>query len=467
MSNEEKLPPEFLNLKVIGEGGNSKVYAGTEKSTKKNVVVKMKLPSRKKNSLYGLKEFDIGNTFDCDFIAKYLSYNANNSYIYTVMEHEQGSMTVYKNEIKIPYLEKISLLKKILVGLHSCHNNGILHLDMKFENILLRSRKRQGVFVDEPLITDFGFSVHVRSVRSGTFIRSKFGTTGYFAPEQHSGYHENHLDRYIYRGSLDIWAFGIIAFRLILEDRIYKNNPNDQELIYKDMERYFKDSNVTNLINRRNNDIFKSLLNEDKKDVLELLEGTLKWNADERLTTGQLISLPIFRKTVKINMVCPLNLNRHFYINVKSKSLPFCLNICNEVALRFHDANLIIYYHMVDLIYRACSISPYSLYKENYAEVICLTCIVIAADYHGYKNTILDDISDRANLMVRQLKYTIYRPYLFEAAANIDEVHHHIKHIIPNPIEYFKSYDIVEPNKNNIMEYDSRELAYAKIGDIL
>lgn len=492
-AEETFVVPGFANLKVIGAGGNSRVYSGTRIADQRDIVLKVKIldDSKHKHSeiislinhrIYGLKEYDIGSYLDCDFIAKYISYNTTSKYIYTVMEHEEGSMTAYKRSIKLPFQEKVSLLKKILIGLHECHKQGILHLDMKFENVLIRSRERSGMVVNEPLLTDFGFSLRVRSVKSGTFVRNRFGTAGYLAPEQFPSYHHHKEDRYIYRGAHDIWAYGIIAYRLLLEDRVYQSN--DGELIQQEMVKYFQQSNVKALIAKRKSPFYESLSKDDKADVIELLSATLAWDYRNRLNTRGLLDLPIFQKSAKIKVNCGVSeSSKRSIIRTNSKILPVCLEYLKEVAMTCSQSQIIIYYHMVDLVYRVCSINPFALYKPtvNNARSIVVSCMLIALNYHfaqhqeyeGIVRYIRDvhlvdnDLISMISLIVKNLKAKIYRRGLYESVFGYDDMANHIKNIIPDPEKYvdFK-IELVDANPINSQNYDLALIAYATIDGV-
>jgi serine/threonine protein kinase len=482
----------FDNLTKIGEGGNSLVFAGTRVKDKHPVVLKVKRTSninananvvvKVANRLYGLKEYDIGNYFNCDFIAKYLSYSSVKNYTYTIMDREQSSMTIYKKGNILPFQEKVSLLKKLLYGLHECHQDGVLHLDMKFENVLLRARERQGIMVDEPLITDFGFSLRVRSVKSGAKMTRKFGTTGYYAPEQHSAYYprDRRGDYKIFHGSADIWAYGIIAYRLLTENRVYNSNNNEE--IYIDMTRYFRDGTVAELIKRRKYPSIIALDDEDKADVIELLSALLTWDHTRRPNTTQLLNLPIFRKSAKLTMNCELKrpYDEKFYINPNSKILPYCLDYINDVAMTCPGAQIIIYYHMVDLVYRICSHNLYSILDKKYARQIVVICMIIAIDYHYYTEIdgLLEYIRDigfdhdvivtKAAEYAAKLNHIMYRRYLYETARTLEDIDHHVRDIIPDINAYRdQQFEIVDSNAVDYQTYDEPIVAYVTIGDVV
>ena len=66
-----------------------------------------------------------------------------------------------------------SLFKQLICGLHYCHSKGILHRDIKLDNILLSAN-------GEVKICDFGVS---KVIRRGEIMTEQCGTPAYIAPE--------------------------------------------------------------------------------------------------------------------------------------------------------------------------------------------------------------------------------------------------------------------------------------------
>jgi serine/threonine-protein kinase len=111
----------------------------------------------------------------------------------------------------------------ILEGLEHAHRNGVIHRDIKPDNIFLH---RTSTDVTVPKILDFGIAQLVRQETATpegvdptmmptapmkTDPHSVVGTAGYMAPEQLRG---EPVDR-----SWDLWALAVIAFESIVGTR--------------------------------------------------------------------------------------------------------------------------------------------------------------------------------------------------------------------------------------------------------
>lgn len=66
------------------------------------------------------------------------------------------------------------IMRQLLKGLHHCHTQGILHRDIKLENILIKSKTNL-----EIRIIDFGFGIEQSKINEKVLC----GTPQYLAPE--------------------------------------------------------------------------------------------------------------------------------------------------------------------------------------------------------------------------------------------------------------------------------------------
>jgi len=91
-----------------------------------------------------------------------------------------------------------ALVAKLADALQAVHEVGLLHRDIKPDNVLLRPD-------GDPLLTDFGLALHAadeRLTRTGAFV----GTPGYLPPEQAAG------DRERVGVPSDVYALGAVLY---------------------------------------------------------------------------------------------------------------------------------------------------------------------------------------------------------------------------------------------------------------
>ena len=96
----------------------------------------------------------------------------------------------------------LSYAEDILNGLKHVHNEGIVHADIKLENILKQSPDVVEEY-DIAKICDFGLSGKLDA--DGTMMMQRVGTIGYMAPELGKA----RIDK-----SIDMFAFGVVLYEL-------------------------------------------------------------------------------------------------------------------------------------------------------------------------------------------------------------------------------------------------------------
>ncbi len=119
--------------------------------------------------------------------------------------------------------DAIEILRQVLLGLKHAHSSGLVHRDVKPENILVAERAATAGYnaVGVVKITDFGLGqianqVTTQSIAfSGSFndprSREIAGTLDYMAPEQRSG---EGID-----GRADLYACGVVLYEMLTGER--------------------------------------------------------------------------------------------------------------------------------------------------------------------------------------------------------------------------------------------------------
>src|SRR5688572_9583279 len=127
-----------------------------------------------------------------------------NGYLYLVMELVRGERLYVWVERRKPSLRAvIQVVIRIANALDGLHAQGVLHRDIKSENILIREE-------GEPVLIDFGISRH-SSVATLTVSGSMLGTPTHMSPEQCryilSGKYGDG-ERYTFTADDDLYAVG-------------------------------------------------------------------------------------------------------------------------------------------------------------------------------------------------------------------------------------------------------------------
>lgn len=141
-----------------------------------------------------------------NIIQLYEVYESERS-IYLVLELIQGRSlqdTVKKSTFKETYSEIkiINMIRSILDALAYLASKGIMHRDLKPDNILLDKN-------DKIKVVDFGLATFVKL---DTYIFKKCGTPGYIAPEVFKYDEKNPLT--FYDDRCDVFSAGCILFYL-------------------------------------------------------------------------------------------------------------------------------------------------------------------------------------------------------------------------------------------------------------
>lgn len=133
---------------------------------------------------------------------------AEGGHFFISMEYIAGySLGTIINSLKpdrLPFHEVIRVLKAVAAGVGYAHKKGVVHRDIKPDNVLL---SHDG----EIRVTDFGLARALHAAKSHTAAGQAVGTPFYMAPEQIQG---TQLDP-----RCDIYSMGILAYEMVTGDR--------------------------------------------------------------------------------------------------------------------------------------------------------------------------------------------------------------------------------------------------------
>jgi eukaryotic-like serine/threonine-protein kinase len=204
---------KFTITRKLGEGGMGAVYLAHHQVLGTSWVVKTLLPQwtsdatmvqrfiNEAKAASAIKHGSIIEVADCNQLP--------DGTWYIVMQHlDGGTLEGFLASQGGPISPHLALriLAPMAAGLEAAHDLGIVHCDLKPENVYLI---RKGPNPNHPVVLDFGIA-RITHQTSGvsTEVGMIAGTLAYMAPEQI--YDRRKVDR-----RSDVYALGVIAYRMV------------------------------------------------------------------------------------------------------------------------------------------------------------------------------------------------------------------------------------------------------------
>ena len=193
-------------LNKLGEGGMGVVYKAQDITLERTVALKF-LPAHvsvnEETKARFLQEAKAAAALNHPNICTIYGVEEGDApeggkQMFIVMEYIEGGTL----RDKIPFAkseEAINIAAQIGEALQEAHAKGIVHRDIKADNIMLTSK-------GQPKVMDFGLAKLKGSLKL-TRTSSTVGTLGYMAPEQIQGGEVDHRS--------DIFSFGVLIFEML------------------------------------------------------------------------------------------------------------------------------------------------------------------------------------------------------------------------------------------------------------
>ena len=187
-------------VEKIGEGGMGLVYKAQDKTLDRWVALKF-LPDRLSNSEQDrarfLQEAKAASALNHPNICTIYGIEEHEGQLFIVMELVEGQ-TLREKKNSITFKQALDIGIQLAEGLAIAHEKGIVHRDIKPDNIMIR---KDGIVQ----IMDFGLA-KLRGVSKLTKEGSTIGTAGYMSPEQVQGQDADHRS--------DIFSYGVLLYEL-------------------------------------------------------------------------------------------------------------------------------------------------------------------------------------------------------------------------------------------------------------
>src|SRR3954453_7605242 len=131
-------------LEKIAEGGMGAIWRARDRRSGDVVAIKIMPPHMAANPVLLKRfeqEFRAASKLDHPNVVRALAYGDAGSSPYLVMEFVEGESLGQKleREGKMTETEAIKVIAQVAQGLHRAHKQGLIHRDVKPDNVLLRS----------------------------------------------------------------------------------------------------------------------------------------------------------------------------------------------------------------------------------------------------------------------------------------------------------------------------------------
>jgi tetratricopeptide (TPR) repeat protein/tRNA A-37 threonylcarbamoyl transferase component Bud32 len=208
---QSSLGNAYLIERELGGGGMSRVFIAMENRLRRRVVVKVLAGELAAgiNAERFEREIQVAASLQQANIVPVLSAGDTNGIPWYTMPFVEGQSLRARLDTAgaLPLSEVMSILRDVARALEFAHARGVVHRDIKPDNVLLSG--------GTAVVTDFGIAKALSAAREApggtlTQIGMSLGTPAYMAPEQAAG--DPTIDH-----RADLYALGVLAYELLAE----------------------------------------------------------------------------------------------------------------------------------------------------------------------------------------------------------------------------------------------------------
>lgn len=219
---QDALGEPYVIERELSGGGMSRVFVATEVELGRKVVVTV-LPaemSAEVNADRFRREIQMAASLQHPHIVPLLRAGSRADLLWYTMPLVQGESLRARlaRESELPVPEAVRILRDVTAAIAYAHAHGVVHRDIKPDNILLTDRYA--------VVTDFGVAKAVSEATGETSLTSvgvALGTPAYMAPEQAAA--DPHTDH-----RADIYAVGVMGYEMLAGSPPF-NAPSPQMIL--------------------------------------------------------------------------------------------------------------------------------------------------------------------------------------------------------------------------------------------
>ncbi|XP_053316050.1 dual specificity protein kinase TTK [Spea bombifrons] len=265
----------YAVLKQIGTGGSSKVFQVMDDKKHLYAIKYVNLEEADQQTIESYQnEISHLNRLQqhCDKIIRLYDYEITEQHIYMVMECGNIDLNSWLRKKKtINPWERKSYWKNMLEAVHTIHQHGIVHSDLKPANFLI---------VDGMLkLIDFGIANQIQPDVTSIVKDSQVGTINYMPPEaikDSTSYGENGRPRSKISPKGDVWSLGCILYCMTYGKTPFQHITNQITKLHAILDPGYE----------------IEIPNIPEKDLQDVLQKCLIRNPKERISIAELLAHP-------------------------------------------------------------------------------------------------------------------------------------------------------------------------------
>ena len=203
----EHLGAQFQIVRELGRGGMGVVFLARDVALHRLVAIKVlrhEFTASDEHRERFRREARMTARLSHPNIVPVHSFGEIDDLVYIVMKYVHGESLAerMRRDGSVPAAEAQRILRDLALALDSAHRDGVVHRDLKAENILIERGSGRA------MLTDFGVAL-LRSLDPVRADSSRaFGTPHYMSPEQAAG--ELDID-----GRSDLYSVGVLGYYML------------------------------------------------------------------------------------------------------------------------------------------------------------------------------------------------------------------------------------------------------------
>lgn len=204
---EARVSGQYQVVRELGRGGMGVVFLARDVALHRLVAVKVlrhEFVESEDHRERFRREARLTARLSHPGIVPVYTFGESDDLVYIVMKYVQGESLAerLRSAGRLPAREAARVLRDLAEALDYAHTQGMVHRDLKAENVLM---ERSG---GRAFLTDFGVA-RLRDASPDEWERSHaFGTPHYMSPEQAAG--EPDLD-----GRSDLYSLGVLGYQMV------------------------------------------------------------------------------------------------------------------------------------------------------------------------------------------------------------------------------------------------------------